>query len=62
MLKHRKRQCLALTNREKKAKLQEYKLPWEPGEGVGTYFTKLDKLKEELDDNARNALARSTSF
>ena len=50
LLEHLESQCLALTNREKQSKLKECELPWEPGEDVGAYFTKLDKLEEELDN------------
>ena len=50
MLEHLENQCLKLTNRERQSKLKECELPWEPGEDVNTYFTKLDKLEEELDD------------
>ena len=50
MLEHLESQCLKLTNRERQSKLKECELPWEPGEDVNAYFTKLDKLEEELDD------------
>ena len=50
LIKHLKQQYFARTNRERKEKLKECELPWDPGEDIGTYFTKLDKLEEDLDD------------
>ena len=48
MLEHLEGQCLVLTQREHRAKLQEITLPWSKGEDIKTYFVKLDKLEEKF--------------
>ena len=48
MLQHLEGQCHALTEREKKEKLQEVNVPWDQNDDIQTYFVKLDKLEEEL--------------
>ena len=48
MLSHLEGQCHALTEREKKAKLDEVNVPWDQNDDIKTYFVKLDKLEEEL--------------
>lgn len=48
VLEHLETQCLALTAREKREKLKETQLPWDHDDDIRTYFTKLDKLEEEL--------------
>jgi len=50
MIEHLERQYLVLTNREKKKKLTDTQLPWDADDDIRTYFTKLNKLEEELRD------------
>jgi len=47
---HLEEQCLALTNTEKEAKLAETRLPWDLNDDITTYFARLDKMEEELDE------------
>ena len=47
---HLEQQCLALTNMEKEAKLEETRLPWDLNDDITTYFAKLDKIEDELDE------------
>ena len=53
MLVQLKNQCLALKNRNKKEKLKQCELPWEAGDDITTYFTKLNNLEEELENKYR---------
>jgi hypothetical protein len=48
MLHHLNKQCLALTGREKKEKMDIINLEWNQDDGIETYFVKADKLEEEL--------------
>ena len=50
MLAHLQTQCLALTTREKTQKLKDVQRKWDHDEDVKTFFTKLDKLSDELKD------------
>ena len=50
MLTHLQSQCLALTTREKTQKLKDVLRKWDADEDVNTFFTKLDKLADELKD------------
>jgi len=50
VIDHLGQQCLALTNVEKEAKLEETRLPWDLNDDIQTYFTKLDKLETELEE------------
>ena len=48
MLHHLDKQCLALTGREKKEKMDSINLEWNQDDDIETYFVKADKLEEEL--------------
>ena len=48
MLHHLNKQCLALTGREKKEKMDTINLEWNQDDDIETYFVKADKLEEEL--------------
>jgi len=50
VLEHLQLQCLALTNVEKDAKLEETRIPWDLHDDITTFFNKLDKLEVDLDE------------
>ena len=50
MIEHLERQCLALTSRERTIKLRDTLIPWDQNDDVTTYFVKLEKLDEELQN------------
>ena len=51
MLEHIEQQCLALTARDKKTKIQDVNIPWNRDDDIETYFVKADKLEEDLQEN-----------
>ena len=50
MLAHLSEQCLAITTKERKKKLKQIELEWTPGDDIRVFFTKVQKLKDELED------------
>ena len=50
MLTHLTEQCLALTTGDKKKKLKQIELEWTPGDDIRVFFSKVQKLKDELED------------
>ena len=51
MLEHLEQQCLALTARDKKTKMQDVNIPWDRNDDIETYFVKADKLEEDLQES-----------
>ena len=51
MLEHLEQQYLALTARDKKAKMKDVNIPWDRDDDIETYFFKADKLEEDLREN-----------
>ena len=50
MLKQLKEQCMAMTFKEKRKKLNEINLKWEPGEDIHVFLSNVQKLQEQLED------------
>ena len=51
MLNHIEQQCVALTARDKKTKMKDVNIPWDQDDDIETYFAKVDKLEEDLQEN-----------
>ena len=51
MVEHLEQQCLALTARHKKKKMQDVNIPWDRDNDIKTYFFEADKLEEDLQDH-----------
>ena len=52
MLDHLLDQCLEITDTEKSDKLEAALKPWNPDEDINAFFHGLDKVQENLDDEA----------
>ena len=50
MLDHLREQCLALTSTEKRRKLKQIELEWKPEDDLQVFLLKVQKLKEELEE------------
>lgn len=48
IITHLEDKCLALTTLEKNKKLADINCIWDKNDGIGTYFTQVKKLEEEL--------------
>ena len=56
MLDHLEQQCLALTARDKKIKLEDVNLLWDCNDDIETYFVKAKKLEENFAGKLRHRM------
>ena len=56
MLDHLEQQCLALTARDKKIKLEDVNLLWDCNDDIETYFVKAEKLEENFAGKLRHRM------